>query len=821
MRPILIAFVVLGIALALSGIYAEGEPGGPGPKAPGQARPSTPKVKPIELAWKRLPVDTKESAEFADMAEFFRLNLNIKDAARIMAPAELPFFGLEFSELEKGITSYGGKRGSSGVLVESVERGSPAQRAGLMEGDVITAFDNYALKKKGRKAISEAYSALGKTLPGQVVKLSVLRHGATAEVKMTVGRRETVPMPVPGHTEMAFDEEQELSVLELTLRDKNMFDQVLKTASQIAGAANLAQQKLKLAKSEIANPFRLREVTYCLRNPLKTVLVSQQVADRLRRNFNRSGQDLHGLLRECARLLDLKGSPPMRVRDSTFMPSSITDGFKLAASRLDKAFKKIGKEGRKRLSELAPRIVGEGGLVAGREERLQICRLGAQVDYSQLVASALLILDRLTPYNLGWMAARLGNLTPVKEHPGVSGDVLLYKKTGFGLTVVGGKGRNVYTEPAALIVDLGGDDIYLDGAAVATSRRPFSIILDYGGDDSYLCKTAGPCSASCGVAILLDFGGDDIYKGASMCEGWAAAGVAVLADFGGDDIYRATFACQGGAVFGIGLLLDTEPAGRRARTWRSGVNDTYSAQYFAQGFGYVKGLGAIVDTWGDDVYRAGGRLPDVRGTRRSCNTFSQGFGYGMRPAEDAPGASGGMGLLVDLDGRDFYIGECFAQGASFWHAFGLLYDSGGDDVYLADRCSQGAGIRQSVGSLIDLKGDDLYSARFGPSQGCGYDWAVGCLADVAGNDRYSSKALTQGAGERVSLGLLVDLTGQDFYKAGRRSQGFGVFCETRDAGSLGVLFDAAAGKKGSDTYLPHKRNNTVTAGSEFGVLIDR
>ncbi len=822
------AFAVL-ITLAILPVVIlaqEHEPPPPGPPpdtGEQQVQPGPPPVEPIQLPWKRKTVTPRLSKKFTRMADFFRLNLNIKDASRIMAPAVRPFVGLRLGKLAKDITEYGGKKDASGALIlRTVEDGS-AEKAGLKKGDVITALDGKALTEKGDKAVKELSTRLAKLTPGQVVKLSILRDGAEKEVELTVGKRETVLMPVPGHAEMTFDEEQELSLLEKTLREKNIFDPFLKTVSQISATSMFALNKTTVGEKELANPFRLKEVTYCLKNPLNTLLVSQQVSDRMTRHFNRTNQNISGLVRECAAILDIQTTNEERFNDNAFMPSHLLDAFTLAASHLNGAFAAIGEEGRKRLAELSLKLdeddeEEEEDKEAANKETEEMLSLAAQVDYSKLVNAALCILDRLTPYNLGCMAARLEGLEPVKEHPGVDGEVLLYQETDFGLVVVGNKGANIYRKPAALIIDLGGDDIYVDSAAVATTERPFAVVIDYAGDDTYLGRTAGPCSANCGLAVLLDFTGNDIYRGKTSCQGWASVGVAVLADFAGDDLYQADSACQGAAIFGVGLLLDTQPGkGGQDEDKDSEGNDSYIANDLSQGLGLPKGLGAVIDTAGNDTYRACCKIPDSRAPKRSCLSRSQGFGYGFRPWEGAPGADGGIGVLADLAGHDFYIGDYFSQGSSYWYALGVLYDEAGDDVYLAGRYSQGAGIHLSVGSLIDWAGNDRYSAYLGVSQGLGHDWAAGYLFDAAGDDSYSSGTLAQGAGHDVALGLLVDLKGNDFYRARSRCQGYGNVYDPRDCPSLGVLLDM----KGKDTYLPHKENNTTTTGSEHGVLIDK
>jgi serine protease Do len=75
-----------------------------------------------------------------------------------------------------------------GVLVAGVERGSPAARAGLRPGDVVTAIDGE------RVETSQALlRGIAGQPPGQTVRLSILRGGRPAEIPVQIGRRPAQP----------------------------------------------------------------------------------------------------------------------------------------------------------------------------------------------------------------------------------------------------------------------------------------------------------------------------------------------------------------------------------------------------------------------------------------------------------------------------------------------------------------------------------------------------------------------------------------------------------------------------------------------------
>jgi serine protease Do len=81
-----------------------------------------------------------------------------------------------------------GRPPRGGAQVVGVERGSPAARHGLRQGDVITAVDGARISNN--RDLVRGISAIP---PGQNVRLSLLREGRAMELTIQVGRR-----PGPG-----------------------------------------------------------------------------------------------------------------------------------------------------------------------------------------------------------------------------------------------------------------------------------------------------------------------------------------------------------------------------------------------------------------------------------------------------------------------------------------------------------------------------------------------------------------------------------------------------------------------------------------------
>jgi HEAT repeat protein len=388
--------------------------------------------------------------------------------------------------------------------------------------------------------------------------------------------------------------------------------------------------------------------------------------------------------------------------------------------------------------------------------------------------------------------------------PNVRGGVYYYEETKMGKIVIGSEEDNVYDGDFALIIDLGGNDKYQGrtGAAIGILSNPFSVCIDLNGNDVYDApkKLFNLGSAIFGCGILLDLKGDDIYRGYHYSQAAGLFGTGILVDYEGKDFYQAGYYAQGAGNFGFGILVD-----------KNG-EDVYHSYDYCQGFASIWGYGLLSDLAGNDVYYAGGKYIHHPLLPKDYRSFSQGFAIGWRPD-----ASGGIGFLYDKSGNDFYNGDVFTQGCSYWYSLGILYDDSGQDHYSASEYAQGAGIHLSVGILVDKEGDDNYYSRLGPSQGEGHDLSVGILIDRKGNDYYSVMG-GQGIGLTNSFGLFLDAEGDDSYMTNQPNYGQGTATWARGFGGSGVFLDLS----GRDVYAqgsPGRDRNYWTQGT-YGSGID-
>jgi Do/DeqQ family serine protease len=96
------------------------------------------------------------------------------------------WLGIEFQDLDAGlISALGLPSGSHGALVNRVRPKSPALRAGVRRGDVVTQFDGQPLE-----SARGFFERLERTTAGQELHLQVLRDGKTLEIPV---RAEQIP----------------------------------------------------------------------------------------------------------------------------------------------------------------------------------------------------------------------------------------------------------------------------------------------------------------------------------------------------------------------------------------------------------------------------------------------------------------------------------------------------------------------------------------------------------------------------------------------------------------------------------------------------
>ncbi len=93
--------------------------------------------------------------------------------------------GIEFIDMSEQLAAHYKLAGRRGVLVTSVEKDSPAAKAGLQAGDVILAFDGHDVQQ-GR----DLREAVRKAEAGKALPLKAQRDGRPLELQVTLAKPE-------------------------------------------------------------------------------------------------------------------------------------------------------------------------------------------------------------------------------------------------------------------------------------------------------------------------------------------------------------------------------------------------------------------------------------------------------------------------------------------------------------------------------------------------------------------------------------------------------------------------------------------------------
>lgn len=355
-------------------------------------------------------------------------------------------------------------------------------------------------------------------------------------------------------------------------------------------------------------------------------------------------------------------------------------------------------------------------------------------------------------------------------------DEIIEYQSQFGLYAIGTNQTDIYKKRYSFIIDPEGDDLYL-ADIFADFYQPFYAVFDLKGNDTYRNETfAHLFSTLFGFGFSYDFSGNDFYKGDDFLFS-ANFGINIHKDLQGDDQYRAENHSLAAASYGLAVLEDSEG------------NDSYIASEYSEGFAGPQSLGAIIDYAGSDQYYSGGRFRHAPLAPFDFRSLSQGCSFGVRPD-----IAGGVGLIFDKDGNDYYNGGVFSQAVGYWYGLGIIMDLTGNDSYHSVYYPQGSGIHLAGGFLYDEQGEDSYYSKHGPGQGAGHDYGVGFLVDRSGNDAYSVEG-GNGLGLTNSVGIFLDVSGDDRYER-KQKDSYGYGKVGRNSGSIGLFLDTG----GNDIY---------------------
>lgn len=104
------------------------------------------------------------------------------------------WIGVSIQEVTPDLAKEFGATGTTGALVADVMDDSPASRAKLERGDIITTYNNTAIRDPG-----QLRSLVADTPPGTAVTLSIIREKKSQEIRVTIGELPKEPAKTSSH----------------------------------------------------------------------------------------------------------------------------------------------------------------------------------------------------------------------------------------------------------------------------------------------------------------------------------------------------------------------------------------------------------------------------------------------------------------------------------------------------------------------------------------------------------------------------------------------------------------------------------------------
>ena len=110
------------------------------------------------------------------------LAMNAEQQLKTRGYVRRGMLGVGVQNISENIAKAQGMGSTQGALVAQVQPGSPAEKAGMKVGDVITAFDGHKVYDS-----SELPPLVAMTTPGTEASVAILRNGKPMSVKVKVG----------------------------------------------------------------------------------------------------------------------------------------------------------------------------------------------------------------------------------------------------------------------------------------------------------------------------------------------------------------------------------------------------------------------------------------------------------------------------------------------------------------------------------------------------------------------------------------------------------------------------------------------------------
>ncbi len=116
---------------------------------------------------------------------------------------ERGWLGVSIQPLDRDLAAYLGMPGTTGVIVNSVADGSPAEKAGVRAGDVLTTFAGTTIEAEKEEDLGAFQRLVARTAPGSRVALGLMRDKKPKTLEAKLATQPTVE-PAEADSDLGF-----------------------------------------------------------------------------------------------------------------------------------------------------------------------------------------------------------------------------------------------------------------------------------------------------------------------------------------------------------------------------------------------------------------------------------------------------------------------------------------------------------------------------------------------------------------------------------------------------------------------------------------
>lgn len=109
---------------------------------------------------------------------------NIEQQLRSTGKITRGWLGVMIQDVNEDLAKQFGSQNKRGALVSEVTPDSPAQRGGLLQGDIITSINGRAIDN-----VADLRNRIAETAPNTSVTLRILRNGQEKDLKLSIGEQ--------------------------------------------------------------------------------------------------------------------------------------------------------------------------------------------------------------------------------------------------------------------------------------------------------------------------------------------------------------------------------------------------------------------------------------------------------------------------------------------------------------------------------------------------------------------------------------------------------------------------------------------------------